>query len=155
VPGPSDPDFNSFPSTRSPCHACLLPENFILAKVFICNFKTKLLNCIGQKAIVVYLSQHFLEAAVVTQSGYSAFCQDSNQRSVKCKGVPATIHCMLWNYLSLKSRELQFLDDGLTPSELECTRVLSWIWLWQQLCYPFLTSFIRTDFETVYIKCGR
>jgi hypothetical protein len=82
------------PSTRGPCCACLPPENSILAKVLICNFKTKLLNCIGQKAIV-YLYQHFLEAAVVTQSRYSALCQDSNQESVKCKGVPATIHCML------------------------------------------------------------
>lgn len=55
------------PSSRGPSCACLPPENSILDKVLICNFKTILLNCIGEKVTVVYLTQHFLEAAVVTQ----------------------------------------------------------------------------------------
>ena len=128
MPGLSDPDFNSFPSTRSPCHACLLPEKLILAKVLICDFKTKLLNCIGQRAIVVYLSQHFLEAAVVTQVIQpSAKIQIRDLSNAK-ECLPLYIVC--FEIIShFKSRELQFLDEGMTPSELECTRVLSLIWL--------------------------
>jgi hypothetical protein len=77
------------PSTRDPRHTCLPTDNSILAKVHICTFKTKLLICIGQKAIVVYLSKHFLGAVAE-----AAFCQDSNQKSLKCKRIPTTIKWM-------------------------------------------------------------